>query len=200
METRKNNKHALVSFIVGILAIFALILFYYLILFPFEFFLIGLVLSILALVFGIIGLKRKENKTLSLVGAILGGLVILAIMVIIFLIISRPPPRPSRNARIMAQMSQIRGLAEIIYNSNNSSYERVRCSEGNEILEELCEDIELQADAELTVHSTKDEYCIYVPLHREGYYCISDSGGGGETETNPAESGYCDGITFNCPP
>jgi len=86
-----KNKFALLSFIISVLSLVLMGLFLYFVYAPFViseillylFLISGCIASVLAVIFGIIGIKRsKENGKLAfaIIGTILGGLIILLIL------------------------------------------------------------------------------------------------------------------------
>lgn len=190
METINNNKpplikrnknYALVSFISGILLILTLILFY-LSLTAWSFpiflnycFLGGMpIFSIIAFIFGLTGLKRKENKVLSLIGSVLGGLAILAIIaLIIFLMIPRERPR-AKDPAIQATMSQLRTVAELHYDRENSYIDFRNDEETMYIKKE----IERYEGSGLSINISPDgkQYCATVLLpSRRSWRCVDSN-------------------------
>jgi len=86
-----KNKSALLSFVIGMLSLILIGLFIYLVYAPlvisvvllYLFLIIGCVASILAVIFGIIGIRKsKENGklTFAIIGIIFGGLIILLML------------------------------------------------------------------------------------------------------------------------
>ena len=213
METGKHKpflikkKYALISFVSGALLILPLILLFSRPIFNVPIFLIALFLSGTALICGVTGLKRKENKTLSLIGSVLGGLAILTLIALTILFLVFPgPTRPAISARVMARVAQMASIAELIYDAD-ASYEKLRCPKENEEMTELdegmkglCKDIKLITGVEPTIYASKEEYCIYSVLPRGGYYCRDSSLKMIEVKTNPSNNGYCNGVNFSCPP
>lgn len=95
----------------------------------------------------------------------------------------------------------IRSQAELIKGSEGS-YENLSCTSQKE-MQEYCEIIKSEDGNQPIIFASKDKYCVYGELKsgkNKGYYiCISDTGVITKTKIFPGESGYCDGITFECP-
>ncbi len=104
----------------------------------------------------------------------------------------------AKDARIIAEMSQLRTVAEMIYSNEGSSYSGVSCIHPEIV--SICQDIKIQSGEEPTIHSTERDYCAYIKLISEDrYYCIDNKGFARETSIYPGRTGYCDGRTFVCP-
>jgi len=110
--------------------------------------------------------------------------------------------KKAKDARIMADMMQIRTMAEIIFD-DDGNYRNVKCTYNKSTygdLKEICQDIENQVGFEPVIHSTYDKYCAYAKLNVPGqYYCVDSSGRAISTYINPGQTGYCTGKTFVCP-
>jgi len=109
----------------------------------------------------------------------------------------------AKDARIMADMSQLRAMAEIIYD-DEGSYRNVNCTYkstyGYGDLKTICQDIKDQVGFEPVIYSTTNKYCAYTKLNAPGqYYCVDSSGKAISTYINPGQTGYCTGRTFVCP-
>jgi len=212
-SSKKPSKWALTSLMYGILAILAAVLPSIILylrdtysvlfsnrlldrLFHFVFLILLPVLSILTLVFGIIGLKREEKKLLSWVGTIL-GIVMLSIAFIFLWYTLFPRWAKASDARVMATMSQIRAKAEIV-KTEEGSYSSLTCNYDHEMWE-LCDDIEEHAGSKPIILSTDKEYCAYIKLKSGEYFCVDSTGAAKRTAVNPGKENCCDGTTFICP-
>lgn len=105
------------------------------------------------------------------------------------------------NNRVIADMFQIRTVAEIIF-SAEGSYSNVSCV--HSFITPLCADIAEQVEEKPVIHSSPDAYCSYVKLLPEellvsNYFCIDSQLTAEKFFVNPGEKNNCDGITFVCP-
>ncbi len=134
---------------------------------------------------------------------------IIGVLSSIVLVALRSARNKAKDARIIADMSQLRSLAEVLY---DGTYDAIACSAfgtdctcSNSDVERLCEDIYAQnSNAGFTIQHSGDKYCAYATLlvskgGSTNYYCIDSTGVAKETTTNPAGSGYCTTSTFVCP-
>ncbi len=103
----------------------------------------------------------------------------------------------AKDARIMADMSQLRSVIEIYYYDREEGFTGVNCFSTE--LSSICSDIKKYAGEIPTIKSSAENYCLYVKLPSKGYYCLSNTSSGRGTTIFPGKSGYCDGITFSCP-
>lgn len=106
----------------------------------------------------------------------------------------------AKDARIMADMSQIRAMAELIYD-DEGSYANVRCSYKNTTsysdVKTICEDIKNQIGIKPVIYQSRDRYCAYSSLNEEGsYYCIDSTGKAIKTFDAPS---YCRSTSLSCP-
>lgn len=103
----------------------------------------------------------------------------------------------AKDARIIADMSQLRTVAEMLYSDGNYDDFLVTDSDvGN-----LSTDITSQGGG-LTINldETNAAYCAFTALNATGqYYCVDSSGVAKETSTNPNAASYCDDTTHVCP-
>ena len=128
-------------------------------------------------------LNLKDKKSTAFV--LMGPLAIVAAFGAIslaatFMVFSLGQARiNTKDARIQAQMSQIRGLAEISYNQDDM-YDNICTS--TEIADLLVE-IEQQSGAPAVCFASGDDYCISSPLASDPtkYFCIGANGVTGES-------------------
>ena len=103
----------------------------------------------------------------------------------------------TKDAKIMADMYQMRTIAEMIY-FDYGNYWNVNCNYGN--MKVLCQDIKKQVGTLPVIHRSSKKYCFYTKLNELGaYYCIDSETGDIKTYINPGQTGYCTGVTFTCP-
>jgi len=109
----------------------------------------------------------------------------------------------AKDARIIAEMSQIRATAEMIY-SSDGDYDNVACTQVD--MKPLCDDIKVQTGGTvLTVETPATpalKYCAYTTLvsKKDGavnYYCVDSTGVAKDTATNPSTT--CPGTDYVCP-
>lgn len=103
----------------------------------------------------------------------------------------------AKDARVIADMAQIRMVAEMEYISEGG-YSNVNCNYRD--IEPLCEDIKGQIGSEPIIHQSQNAYCAYVKLNQPGaYYCIDSEFTAMKTYIHPGGIGYCTGKSFLCP-
>jgi hypothetical protein len=106
----------------------------------------------------------------------------------------------AKDARIMADISQMRAIAELIYD-DEGSYLNFRCSYKNTTshldVKTVCEDVEDQVGSKPVIYQSRDKYCAYSSLNTEGYYyCIDSTGKAIKTFDAPS---YCRSTSLSCP-
>ncbi len=100
----------------------------------------------------------------------------------------------AKDARIQADLSQLRAIAEIIYD-DEGSYLNLKCN--NSEVNTICQDIESQIGINPVIYQSKDKYCAYSKLNQEGYYyCIDSKGSYIKTFVAP---NYCKSTSLSCP-
>lgn len=103
----------------------------------------------------------------------------------------------AQEARLMANLAQMRAMAEIIYGREDYSYLNLSCD--HEDVSRLCQDIVDFTGEEPTIFTSHNEYCLYGSMPVEGYYyCLDSRSSFGTTNVFPGGSGYCTGTTFVC--
>ncbi|MBZ9572052.1 hypothetical protein KJA15_01795 [Patescibacteria group bacterium] len=132
---------------------------------------------------------------------LIGILVVINILIfgnlIYWIVIPPPPPLPrAQDARAIADMSQMKVKAEMVYEEERN-YTSLDCDH-DEDMRMLCNDIEKQVGVKPTIHQSEKEYCAYVKLNKGEYFCIDSAGTIEETIINPGKINYCDGTTFIC--
>jgi len=162
---------------------------------------------VLAIFLGIVGgiiawavnKDRNPKKAIRflIVGLVLPGIYITGILASIVLVSLSGAREKAKDARIMADMSQLRSSIEIYYYGREEGFSGVNCFSTE--LSSICSDIKEYAGETPTIKSSTKNYCLYVKLPSGEYYCLTDASSGRKTTTSPGKSGYCDGITFSCP-
>lgn len=99
----------------------------------------------------------------------------------------------AKDARIIADMSQIRSLAELLYSTD---YSALVVSQTDYAA--LAEDVSSQGGT-VTLRNGGDSYCAWSGLNSGAYYCVDSTGVAEETSTDPSATGGCTATTFACP-
>ena len=143
--------------------------------------------------------RRNEGFTLIELLVVIAIIGILASIVLVSLGGAR---NKAKDARIIAEMSQIRATAEMIYTSDGD-YDNVICTQTD--MKPLCDDITAQGTGAPTIGKAATsalQYCAYVTLinKKDGvanYYCVDSTGVAKETTTNPSTT--CSATSYVCP-
>jgi len=146
---------------------------------------------------------NKDRNPKKAIRFLIVGLVLPAIYIIggifasIVLVSLGGAREKAKDAKIMADMNQLRASIEIYYYEREGGFSGVNCFSPE--LSSICSDIKEYAGEMPTIKSSAKNYCLYVKLPSGKYYCLTDAASGRETTVFPGKSGYCDGITFSCP-
>ncbi len=124
---------------------------------------------------------------------------IIGILSSIVLVALRDARNKAKDARIVADLSQIRSLAELLYDgdyddvSMGTLTDTCVYSGGNADIDKIAGDICNQKGS-LVINKTAspaDAYCAYSALNVSGYYCVDSTGRAGFTENNPGTETAC---------
>ncbi|MDD2732115.1 MAG: type II secretion system protein [Candidatus Pacebacteria bacterium] len=140
-------------------------------------------------------MKKSKGFTLIELLVVIAIIGILAAIVLVSLSGAR---NRARDARIQADMGQIRSVAELHYNDNSYSYVGL---DSNADVIKLIADIDGQNGAGKSedVNSDQENYCAYAQLvNSSDYFCVDNKGTAKTTSTNPATA-HCNTTTFVCP-
>ena len=118
---------------------------------------------------------------------------IIGILSSIVLVALRDARNKAKDARIVADLSQIRSIAEILYDGD---YDALTTSQTD--VAKLSADITAQGGS-LVLNKTAspaDAYCAYSALNVQvggstNYYCVDSTGTAGFTQTNPGTGTAC---------
>jgi prepilin-type N-terminal cleavage/methylation domain-containing protein len=132
--------------------------------------------------------KKREGFTLIELLVVIAIIGILASIVLVSLSGAR---NRAKDARIMADMGQIRSTAEIFY-GNNGSYTGL-CSATDTLT--LLRDIDSQGGTATTCYATATAYCDEVKLNSAQYWCVDSTLRSKQYASDPSCSGsvtYCE--------
>ena len=109
------------------------------------------------------------------------------------------------NTAVMTDMIQLRSAIELYwFDTEGQSYGGIDCLSSTEI-SAMCDKIKESTGQNPIIKTSQTDYCAYVKLLDGTYYCLNSQGkavygaNSQTTTTFPGGTGYCDGITFNCP-
>jgi prepilin-type N-terminal cleavage/methylation domain-containing protein len=118
---------------------------------------------------------------------------IIGILSSIVLVALRGARNKARDARIISDMSQIRSLAEVVYDGD---YDALRSS-GDYTT--LTADASAQGGT-TSINTTGSAYCVYSTLNQATqWFCVDSTGRALQTGTAPSGVGLCTATTFLCP-
>lgn len=101
-----------------------------------------------------------------------------------------------KESKIKNTLKNIKDTADRIY-KEEKDYIGVNCEHPE--LTSFCNEIKNYTGKEPIIHSSKEEFCVYVKLS-ESYFCIdSQMSFVQRTTIFPGEKEYCNGTTFVCP-
>jgi hypothetical protein len=151
-----------------------------------------IIIIIFSSIFGIIALKKGENKLLSYLGIFLAPLIV--ITAIILVEVNSRQYHKSYNIMIKQTMDSLRSSAEMFYNSNDSSYADLEDSKdfikAKEYIVNECRGKDFIAK----VSQDGQKYCseVFMPTV-SSFYCIDSAGTTVTTSTSVCLDNY-----FSC--
>ena len=117
----------------------------------------------------------KKQKTILILMSIVGVLVGLSLMILPILLASFNGAGDLANdASVKSNFSAIRAQAEMFYDKNDNSYEKV-CS-GDATIASAIDSSEKATGNTVTCVGTKNAWATEVKLKREGYFCVDSLG------------------------
>lgn len=141
-------------------------------------------------------LPKKAKLKYVLIG-ILGTMLFFGMMIGL-ITTSRKATVQAKDARVIADMAQIRSGAVMLY-GQEGSYMDLGCDYVMFGIKAVCDDIKGEIESKPIIHTSEDAYCSYIQLNSGKYFCIDSTGAVIETAVNPS-LGYCAGRSFICPP
>jgi len=123
---------------------------------------------------------NKNNKGFTLIELLI-VIAIIGLLAGIVLVSLQGARVKAKDARIIADMDQLRSIAEMYYIDNGSSYENLATS--SEDYTKISNDINNQNGGQMpTAHAKSDAYCVYAKLNKKSttnhtmYWCIDSTG------------------------
>jgi len=117
-------------------------------------------------------MNKKKGFTLI---ELLVVIAIIGILSSIVLVALRGARNKAKDARIIADMGQIRSVAEVVYDGD---YDALKTDNDYTT---LTADVTSQGGS-VTCQQSGSDYCAYSALNGGGYYCIDSTGAAGEKE------------------
>ncbi len=140
--------------------------------------------------------KRKTKITLLVVGII--GILLIIAVVAAFLAPFREIIERREDIRLELSLTLIRLEIRSLY-AEQDTYKGIDCAT-TDTLEDFCAKVESYVGMRPVIETSEDDFCLYVKIAEDSYYCGNRLRFIAETNEDPSQSGYCDGITFTCPP
>lgn len=138
----------------------------------------------------------KMHKGFTLI-ELLVVIAIIGILSSIVLVALNGARDKARDARIIADMSQLRSVAEMNYDGNYDSVE------GSSDYTSLSSDVGEQGPSAINFHNESGEanYCAYASLNEGGEFCIDSTGAAREVAdaTDTTGGAGCVGSSYTCP-
>ena len=128
-------------------------------------------------------MKKSKGFTLIELLVVIAIIGILAAIVLVSLAGARSK---ARDARIQADMGQIRAVAEIFYNDNDYSYTGLNII--NADYNSLIADISAQKTQDVICFASGENYCVSANLTTDEAICISSSGQVGDDICTAADT------------
>lgn len=148
-------------------------------------------------------MQLKRNQRGFTLIELLVVIAIIGILSSIVLIALRGARDKAKDARMMADMAQIRSIAELLYDGD---YDALALTQAD--VAKLNTDITTQGGSLTIQKSTApaQNYCAYTGLNEgksgttyTNWWCIDSTGMAKQTATNPSGATYCTATTFVCP-
>jgi prepilin-type N-terminal cleavage/methylation domain-containing protein len=124
-----------------------------------------------------LSLKNKKGFTLI---ELLVAIAVIGLLASIALVALSGVKDRAKDARIIAEMSQIPNIAALIRASDGSySNEKLDCYNSNvdDQIKKICQSVNsLTSGDSLIIWAVQQSYCAYVQLNNHDYYCLDSTG------------------------
>jgi len=146
-------------------------------------------------------MKKSKGFTLIELLVVIAIIGILAAIVLVSLSGAR---NRAKDARIQADMAQIRSAAELYYSMNQNKYTDMSCATTDPNIKALCDDIDDQlgdppGTENVTIIAGAQDYCAYTALNATGkFWCVDSTGRSKQYDAEPSGTCNAAGPSYTC--